>query len=178
MTEHLGHDKNQAPPDRESTNIRNGTRPTAVLSEASGHVPIDVPRDREGAFERQIARETITTIERGRRDRIVVVCQRINDRWDQFVFRRNLSLQAGCPPGASVSKGTISEDYGEGVRGARGDAGLVCPSTRRGDAAFFVDAIAVKVRRRSGRELAALCRDRRQRRRQPWRARIVGWNRR
>jgi len=26
MTEHLGHDKNQAQPERESTNIRNGTR--------------------------------------------------------------------------------------------------------------------------------------------------------
>ena len=37
MTEHLGHDKNQAPPDRESTNIRNGTRPKTVLT--SGHRP-------------------------------------------------------------------------------------------------------------------------------------------
>ncbi len=54
MTEHLGHDKNQAQPERESTNIRNGTRPKTVLTEASGHVPIDVPRDREGTFEPQI----------------------------------------------------------------------------------------------------------------------------
>ncbi len=27
MTEHLGHEKNQADPDRESTYVRNGTRP-------------------------------------------------------------------------------------------------------------------------------------------------------
>ncbi len=41
-------------------------------------------------------------------------------------------------------------------------------------AVIFVDAFVVKVRRRSGREPADLCRDRRRR---PWRARIVGWNR-
>ena len=57
MTEHLGHDKNQAPPDRESTNIRNGTRSKTVLTEASGHVPIEVPRDREGTFEPQIVKK-------------------------------------------------------------------------------------------------------------------------
>ena len=57
MTEHLGHDKNQAKPDRESTNIRNGTRPKTVLTESTGQVPIEVPRDREGTFEPQIARE-------------------------------------------------------------------------------------------------------------------------
>ena len=57
MTEHLGHDKNQAPPDRESTNIRNGTRPKTVLTDASGHVPIEVPRNREGTFEPQIVKK-------------------------------------------------------------------------------------------------------------------------
>ena len=57
MTEHLGHDKNQAPPDRESTNIRNGTRSKTVLTVATGHVPIEVPRDREGTFEPQIVKK-------------------------------------------------------------------------------------------------------------------------
>ncbi len=56
MTEHLGHDKNQALPDRDSTNIRNGTRSKTVLTEATGHVPIEVPRDREGTFEPQIVK--------------------------------------------------------------------------------------------------------------------------
>lgn len=45
LTENLGHDKNQAPPDRESTDIRNGARPRTVLTEASGHVPIEAPRE-------------------------------------------------------------------------------------------------------------------------------------
>lgn len=57
------------------------------------------PEKREGTFERQIARETPTTIERDRRDPVVVVCQRINDRLDQFAFRRNLPLEAGGIPG-------------------------------------------------------------------------------
>ncbi len=57
MTEHLGQDKNQAPPERESTNICNGTQPKTVLTEAAGHVPIEVPGDREGTFEPQIVKK-------------------------------------------------------------------------------------------------------------------------
>ena len=49
MTEHLGHDKNRPEPERESSNVRNGTRPKTVLTEATGHVQIDVPRDRDGS---------------------------------------------------------------------------------------------------------------------------------
>lgn len=53
LTEHLGHDKH-AP--AAGGNVRNGTRPKSVLTEASGHVEIDVPRDRAGTFEPQIVR--------------------------------------------------------------------------------------------------------------------------
>src|SRR5829696_6523564 len=35
MTEHLGHAKHRAPEDRDSSNIRNGTRAKTVLTEAS-----------------------------------------------------------------------------------------------------------------------------------------------
>lgn len=38
MTQHLGHEKNRAEVERESSNVRNGTRPKTVLTEASGHV--------------------------------------------------------------------------------------------------------------------------------------------
>jgi putative transposase len=51
MTEHLGHKKNHADPDRGSSNVRNGTRSKTVLTEGTGHVEIDVPRDRDGTFE-------------------------------------------------------------------------------------------------------------------------------
>ncbi|MDI9915412.1 transposase [Rhodococcus sp. IEGM 1379] len=53
MTEHLGHDKNQAQPDRDSTNIRNGTRSKTVLTEATGHVPIEVPAIGKGRSSRR-----------------------------------------------------------------------------------------------------------------------------
>jgi putative transposase len=56
LTEHLGHEKN-GPVTCESGNIRNGSRPKTVLTEASGQVQIEVPRDRDGSFEPQIVRK-------------------------------------------------------------------------------------------------------------------------
>ncbi len=41
MTEHLGHLK-RGPVTGETGNVRNGTRPKPVLTEASGQVPIEV----------------------------------------------------------------------------------------------------------------------------------------
>src|SRR5680860_1093942 len=57
MTEHLGHEKNRAFEERDSANVRNGTRPKTVLTEATGHVEIEVPRDREGTFEPVIVKK-------------------------------------------------------------------------------------------------------------------------
>src|SRR5918995_5648342 len=54
LTEHLGHEKH-AP--ASGGNVRNGTLAKTVLTEASGHVEIDVPRDRAGSFEPQIVRK-------------------------------------------------------------------------------------------------------------------------
>ena len=50
MTDHLGHPKHQGPPGG-AGNIRNGTRPKRVLSDAAGEVTIQVPRDRAGSFD-------------------------------------------------------------------------------------------------------------------------------
>src|SRR5215213_8630436 len=69
MTEHLGHEKHRAPEQRDFTNVRNGTRPKTVLTEATGQVQLDVPRDRDGSFEPQIAEVAATPADRGRRDR-------------------------------------------------------------------------------------------------------------
>ena len=57
LTEHLGHAKNRAEPDRDSTNTRNGSRSKTVISDAAGEVAIEVPRDREGTFEPRIVRK-------------------------------------------------------------------------------------------------------------------------
>jgi putative transposase len=56
MTEHLGYEKHD-PAGAGSGNIRNGTRAKTVLTEATGQVEIDVPRDRAGTFEPQIVRK-------------------------------------------------------------------------------------------------------------------------
>ena len=56
MTEHLGHEKHQAPTG-ESGNIRNGTRAKTVLTDAAGEVRIAVPRDRAGTFEPVIVKK-------------------------------------------------------------------------------------------------------------------------
>src|SRR3954470_24595004 len=48
LTEHLGHERRAPASDG---NVRNGTRTKTVLTEATGHVEIDVPRDRAGTFE-------------------------------------------------------------------------------------------------------------------------------
>jgi putative transposase len=56
LTEHLGHDKH-SPPGNETGNVRNGTRSKTVLTEATGQVPIAVPRDRDGSFDPQIVKK-------------------------------------------------------------------------------------------------------------------------
>ena len=57
MTEHLGHERHRAQPDRESSNVRNGHRSKTVVSDAAGEVDISVPRDRDATFEPQIVRK-------------------------------------------------------------------------------------------------------------------------
>ena len=56
MTEHLGHEKH-GPVAGETGNVRNGTRSKTVLTESTGQVGIEVPRDRARTFEPQIARK-------------------------------------------------------------------------------------------------------------------------
>jgi len=57
MTERLGHEKHQGEPGRFASNVRNGTGPKTVLTEATGQVTIEVPRDRDGSFEPVIVKK-------------------------------------------------------------------------------------------------------------------------
>src|SRR3984957_21102085 len=50
MTEHLGYEKHD-PPGAGTGDIRNGTRAKTVLTDTTGSVELDVPRDRAGRFE-------------------------------------------------------------------------------------------------------------------------------
>src|SRR3954451_12659466 len=83
MTEHVGHEKNRAVDGRESTNIRNGTRPKTVLTHATGEVELAVPRDRDGTFDPVIDEVAAAAVVRGRRDRVVAVCPWVDDRGDR-----------------------------------------------------------------------------------------------
>src|SRR6185295_2422244 len=56
LTEHLGYEKHD-PAGAGTGNIRNGTRAKTVLTEATGQVDIEVPRDRASTFEPQIVKK-------------------------------------------------------------------------------------------------------------------------
>src|SRR5215467_4271818 len=99
MTEHLGHDKH-GPAGNEAGNVRNGTRPKAVLTEASGQVPIEVPRDRAGSFEPQIVKK--------RQRRLTGVDEMVLSLSAKGLTHGEISAHLAEVYGAEVSKQTIS----------------------------------------------------------------------
>ncbi len=135
MTEHLGHEKNQADPGRESTNVRNGSRGKTVISDAAGEVRIDVPRDREGTFEPQIVKK--------RQRRLTEVDEIVLSLYAKGMTTGEISAHFAEIYGASVSKETISRITDKVV------AEMTEWSTRPLDSVYvavFIDAIVVKVR--------------------------------
>jgi putative transposase len=81
MTDHLGYEKHD-PAGIGAANIRNGTRSKTVITDASGPVEIEVPRDRAGTFEPQIVKEAPAPSGRGGRGRPVALRQRPDDGRD------------------------------------------------------------------------------------------------
>jgi putative transposase len=135
MTEHLGHEKNRAEPERDSTNVRNGTRSKSVVSDAAGEVRIEVPRDREGTFSPQIVRK--------RQRRLTDVDEIVLSLYAKGLTTGEISAHFAEIYGASVSKETISRITDKVV------AEMTDWANRPLDAiyaAVFVDAIHVKVR--------------------------------
>ena len=100
MTEHLGHQKNRALEGRESTNIRNGTRPKTVLTHATGDVEIDVPRDRDGTFEPVIVKK--------RQRRLTEVDEIVLSLYARGLTTGEIAAHFAQIYGASVSKETVS----------------------------------------------------------------------
>jgi transposase-like protein len=134
LTEHLGYDKHD-PAGQGSGNIRNGTRPKTVLTEASGHVEIDVPRDRAGTFEPQIVRK--------RQRRLNGVDEMVISLYAKGLTTGEIAAHFAEIYGASVSKETISRITDKVVEE------MADWSHRPLDevyAAVFIDAIVVKVR--------------------------------
>ena len=100
MTEHLGHEKNQTDPDRDSENVRNGTRAKTVLSDAAGDVDIAVPRDRSGTFTPQIVKK--------RQRRLGSVDEIVLSLYAKGLTTGEIASHFADIYGTSVSKDTIS----------------------------------------------------------------------
>jgi putative transposase len=135
MTDHLGHKKNQAEPDRDSTNVRNGSRAKTVISDAAGEVEIAVPRDREGTFSSQIVRK--------RQRRLTQVDEIVLSLYAKGLTSGEISAHFAEIYGASVPKETISRITDKVIDEMQSWASRPLDPIY---VAVFVDAIHVKVR--------------------------------
>jgi putative transposase len=134
MTEHLGYAKHD-PAGVGSGNIRNGTRAKTVLTDATGQVAIDVPRDRAGTFEPQIVAK--------RQRRLSGVDEVVLSLYAKGLTTGEISAHFAEIYGASVSKETISRITDKVIEEMNDW------SVRPLDAiyaAIFIDAIVIKVR--------------------------------
>jgi putative transposase len=153
MSEHQGYEKHD-PAGAGTGNIRNGTRSKTVLTEASGPVEIEVPRDRAGTFEPQI-------VKKGQR-RLNGVDKIVLSLYAKGLTTGEISAHFAEIYGASVGKETISwitdkvleEMQDWSVRPLDAYLGIATPRHEirndewnlPGYAAVFIDAIVVKVR--------------------------------
>jgi putative transposase len=135
MTEHLGHEKNQAGPGRDSTNVRNGTRSKTVISDAAGEVVIDAPRDREGTFTPQIVKK--------RQRRLSDVDEVVLSLYAKGLTTGEISAHFDQIYGASISKETISRITDKVIAEMNEWASRPLEAVY---VAIFIDAVVVKVR--------------------------------
>jgi transposase-like protein len=135
MTEHLGHPKNRVPEVCESTNVRNGTRPKTVLTEASGQVEIDVPRDRDGTFVPQIVKK--------RQRRLTGVDEIVLSLYAKGLTTGEIAAHFDQIYSASISKETISRITDKVVEEMTEWSNRPLEPIY---AAVFIDAIVVKIR--------------------------------
>jgi putative transposase len=134
MTEHLGYGKRD-PAGAGTGNIRNGTRAKTVLTEATGHVAIDVPRDRAGTFEPQIVRK--------RQRRLNGVDEIVLSLYAKGLTTGEISSHFAEIYGASVSKETISRITDKVIEEMQSWQARPLDSVY---VAVFIDAIVVKIR--------------------------------
>jgi len=103
MTEHLGydkHDRTEPGSGAGSGNVRNGSRSKTVLTEATDHVEIDVPRDRAGTFTPQIVKK--------RQRRLSGVDEVVLSLYAKGLTTGEISAHFAEIYGAAVSRETVS----------------------------------------------------------------------
>jgi putative transposase len=134
LTEHLGHEKHGRP-DPGSGNIRNGTRAKTVLTESTGQVQVQVPRDRDGSFEPQIVKK--------RQRRLTGVDEIVLSLYAKGLTTGEISAHFAEIYGASVSRETISRITDKVIEEMQAWQARPLDQVY---AAVFIDAIVVKVR--------------------------------
>ncbi|BBX64789.1 IS256 family transposase [Mycobacterium saskatchewanense] len=134
MTEHLGYEKHD-PAGVGAGNIRNGTRAKTVLTDTTGPVELDVPRDRAATFEPQIVKK--------RQRRLSGVDEVVLSLYAKGLTTGEISAHFAEIYGASVSKETISRITDKVIDEMNDWAVRPLDETY---AAIFIDAIVVKVR--------------------------------
>jgi transposase-like protein len=132
MTEHLGYEKRDLA-GAGSGNVRNGTRSKTVLTEAGGHVGIEVPRDRAGTFEPQIVKK--------RQRRLNGVDEIVLSLYARGLTTGEISSHFAEIYGASVSKETVSRITDKVIEEMNDWAVRPLEAVY---AAVFIDAIVVK----------------------------------
>ncbi|MGY1877447.1 IS256 family transposase, partial [Nocardia gipuzkoensis] len=120
---------------RESVNVRNGTRSKTVLTETTGPVPIEVPRDRDGSFQPQIVKK--------RQRRLTGVDEIVLSLYAKGLTTGEISAHFAEIYGASVSKETVSRITDKVVAEMQEWSGRPLDEVY---VAIFIDALVVKVR--------------------------------
>jgi putative transposase len=134
MTDHLGYEKHDTA-GKQTANSRNGVRPKTVLTETTGPVEVDVPRDREGTFEPIIVKK--------RQRRLTGVDEMVLSLYAKGLTTGEISAHFAEIYGASVSKETVSRITDRVLEE------MAAWQNRPLDevyAAIFIDAIVVKIR--------------------------------
>jgi len=134
MTGHLGYEKHD-PAGVGAGNIRNGTRAKTVLTDNTGPVQIEVPRDRAGTFEPQIVKK--------RQRRLSGVDEIVLSLYAKGLTTGEISAHFAEIYGASVSKETISRITDKVIEEMTDWAHRPLDEIY---AAVFIDAIVIKVR--------------------------------
>jgi putative transposase len=134
LTEHLGYERHDAAA-KVTANSRNGTRPKTVLTETTGPVEIDVPRDREGTFEPKIVAK--------RQRRLTGVDEMVLSLYAKGLTTGEISAHFAEIYGASVSEETVSRITDRVIDEMNEWQNRPLDEVY---AAVFIDAIVVKIR--------------------------------
>jgi putative transposase len=136
ITEHLGYEKNDpGGQGHGGGNVRNGSRPKSVLTDSSGQVEIDVPRDRAGTFEPQIVKK--------RQRRLNGVDEIVLSLYAKGLTTGEISAYFQEIYGASVSRETVSRITDKVIEEMQAWQQRPLDAIY---AAVFIDAIVVKIR--------------------------------